>query len=572
MLLLLALFCLNYSGLSARSAWNAPGDTLSVIMRPLQNIPALHIPGETLLITALTAENTTGFAAALIHGSKRIPLQIIAQEYNPLFSTWSLQCPIPDVAVYELYDLELTADGGIHDITRHAVNLMPTRKSNYYFMHITDLHLPNRVYYPNYGYDTDSTEVVDFRAVIDDINLINPEFVLITGDLINEGEMEDLAGQHWYGWTQRLLSLIQVPIFVVSGNHDIGGWNSTPGPQGSARRHWWCYFGWPWLNNSSTNWDYHTQDFSFDYNGVQYIGLETYINYDDWRYYIYGNTSMIASQRNWLHSEIAGSDAAARVLFYHYDFDDEIYLDELNTDLALWGHTHYNSGSITEYPYNLSTKSVCGYRAYRVIKVNGTDFSPQYTVDAGDDGNSIFHYFMPSNEGIADSVSCFIVNNQSASYEDGLIKFKMPPGNDDYQVYGGNLLQTDRQAEHNLCYVKAHILPGMTRRISIAARPGQANADELSIPAFELIRSWPNPFSNHANIHIKLPRSAPLKLSIYNLRGAKIRELYSDVAKAGDLNLIWDGKDHKATPQAAGIYFLKAESASCSQTHKLIKY
>lgn len=570
--MLLALFCLIFSSLPARSAWNAPGDILTVIMRPLQNIPALHIPGETLLITALADENTTGFAVALLHGSKRIPLQIVGQEYNPIFSTWSLQCPIPTVAVYELYDLELTANGGIQDISRHAVKLMPTRKTNHYFVHITDLHLPNRVYYPNPGYDTDSTEVVDFRAVIDDINLINPEFVLITGDLINEGELEDLAGQYWYGWTQRLLALIEVPIFVVSGNHDIGGWHNTPGPQGSARRHWWRYFGWPWLDNSSSNWDYHTQDYSFDYNGVQYIGLETYINYDDWRYQIYGNTSMIASQRNWLQSEIASSDASARVLFYHYDFDEEIYLDELNTDLALWGHTHANSGSITEYPYNLSTRSVCGYRAYRVIKVNGTDFSPQYTVSAGSSGTSIYEYYLPSNEGIADSVSCFITNNQSISYEEGLIKFRMPPGNDDYQVYGGLLQQIDRKPEHNLCYVKVHILPNMTRQISIAARAGQANADEVSIPAFELIRSWPNPFSTHANIHLKLPRSAPLKIFIYNLRGAKICELYDDIAKAGDLNLSWDGKDHKATPQAAGIYFLKAESASHSQIHKLIKY
>ncbi|MCB5261535.1 MAG: metallophosphoesterase, partial [Candidatus Cloacimonetes bacterium] len=554
-LLLLALFALISASLPAQSAWNAPGDTLTVIMRPLLNIPAIHIPGETLAITALAAQNTTGFAAALLHGSKRIPLQIIAQEYKPLFGTWSLQCPIPEVAVYELYDLELTANGGIHDLTQQAVKLMPTRKTNYYFVHLTDTHLPNRVNYPNNGYDTDSTTVLDFRAVIDDINLINPEFVLLTGDLLNEGELEDIAGQYWYGWTQRLLALIEVPVYVVSGNHDIGGWNSTPGPQGSARRHWWRYFGWPWLNNSNSNWDYHTQDYSFDYGDVQYIGLEAYINYDDWRYYIYGNNSMINSQRNWLENEIDSSEASARVLFYHYDFGDEIYLDELNTDLALWGHTHQNSGSIYNYPYSLSTKSVCGSRSYRTIKVNGSAFSPQYTVSAGDSGTSIYHYFLPSNEGIADSVSCTITNNQSISYDEGLIKFIMPAGNADYQVYGGFLQQVDRGSQHNVCYVKVHILPNLTRTISIATREAQANADDIC-PAFELIRSWPNPFSETANIHLKLPGSTPLKISIYNLRGAKIRDLFDDTAKAGDLSLIWDGKDGQALPQAAGIYFL----------------
>ncbi|MDD4035146.1 MAG: hypothetical protein PHO16_07025 [Candidatus Cloacimonetes bacterium] len=32
--------------LTAQSAWNAPGDTLSVIMHPILNIPDIVIPGE----------------------------------------------------------------------------------------------------------------------------------------------------------------------------------------------------------------------------------------------------------------------------------------------------------------------------------------------------------------------------------------------------------------------------------------------------------------------------------------------------------------------------------------------
>lgn len=198
--------------------------------------------------------------------------------------------------------------------------------------------------------------------------------------------------------------------------------------------------------------------------------------------------------------------------------------------------------------------------------------SPQYTVDAGSSGTSIYNYFLPSNEGIADSVSCTIINNQSISYDEGLIKFIMPPGNNDYQVYGGLLQQVDRGEQHNVCYVKVHILPNLTRTISIVASAEIGNADEVGSVPFELIRSWPNPFSESANIHLKFPSSAPLRVSIYNLRGAKIRDLYDDITKAGDLSLVWDGKDQKATAQAAGIYFLKAEFAGQSQVHKLIKY
>ena len=148
----------------------------------------------------------------------------------------------------------------------------------------------------------------------------------------------------------------------------------------------------------------------------------------------------------------------------------------------------------------------------------------------------------------------------------------MPPGNDDYQVYAGILQQVDRGSQHNVCYVKAHILPNLTRTISIAAREAQSNADEVGSIPFELINSWPNPFSESANSHLKFPCSSPLKVSIYPLRGAKIRDLYDGITQAGDLSLVWDGKDQKATAQAAGIYFLKAEFSGQSQVHKLIKY
>ncbi|MDI9523880.1 MAG: metallophosphoesterase, partial [Candidatus Cloacimonadota bacterium] len=249
-LLLLFLF----ASLAALSPYNALGDTLTVIQQPLLNIPAIHIPGETLTITCVAPASTTGWQAWLVHKHKSVALEIIHSQFLNTPDRWELQALIPSLPVYELYDLRVAASGGIDDTTTNAVKVIPTRKSSYYFVHITDLHLPTRIYYPNSGFDSDSTSVKDFRAVIDDINLINPEFVLLTGDLLNEGELEGFAGQHWYGWTQRLLEEFEVPCYVTAGNHDLGGWNSTPPPQGSSRRNWWRYFGWPWLDNPDSNW------------------------------------------------------------------------------------------------------------------------------------------------------------------------------------------------------------------------------------------------------------------------------------------------------------------------------
>ncbi len=50
--LLISLLLITALSLSA-SPWNALGDTLTVIQMPILNVPAIHIPGETLQITCL---------------------------------------------------------------------------------------------------------------------------------------------------------------------------------------------------------------------------------------------------------------------------------------------------------------------------------------------------------------------------------------------------------------------------------------------------------------------------------------------------------------------------------------
>ena len=564
-LILILSLCLP---LAAQSAWNAPGDTLSVIMQPIMNVPQIVVPGENLLITALTDEGTSGWTAALIHADKRIDLPVQLNGYNAELGIREMSAPIPNIPVFELYDLELSATGGIYDLAKNAVQVLPSRKQSYYFIHITDLHLPNRVYYPNPGYEVDSLEVNDFRAVIEDINLIRPEFVLITGDLVNEGELEGFAGQYWYGWTQRLLELIEVPIFVLGGNHDLGGWDDTPAPQGSARRNWWRYFGWPWLNTTNSPSGLYTQDYSFRYGDVHYIGLETYINYDDWRYNIYGNTSLIPSQWQWLNLELA-LDPPTKVLFYHYDFEEEFYLQDMGVQLALWGHTHSNEGSIYEQPYNLGTRSVCsGNRAYRVIKVNGTNLMPQNTIYAGDSGTSLYHYFLPSNMGVADSVQCVVVNNHSQAFDQGLLKFNMPHSPSGYSVSGGVLEQVDDSGDYSICYVRVNIMAGLSRYISVKTSP-VSNEDVLQAPVKLSLNAFPNPFSQVLQLKLDTPSAMKSKLKIHNLKGQLVREL--EVSDPQKHSFTWDGLDSKAQLCPAGIYIFRAIQGKNMVSHKVIK-
>ncbi len=566
--LLILLPLLAAIGLSAVSPYNALGDTLTVIMKPILNVPAIHIPGETLNITCIAPSTTTNWQAQLRHGNKTATLDITGSQYLTSPNRWELQATVPQVPVYELYDLRVTASGGIDDTTENAVQLLPTRKINYYFIHISDLHLPTRIYYPDAGFDSDSTSVNDFRSVIDDINLINPEFVLLTGDLLNEGELEGFAGQYWYGWSQRLIEELQVPCFVVNGNHDIGGWDDTPPADGSSRKSWWRYYGWPWLDNPDSNWHQHTQDYDFVYGALHFIGLESYDNYDYYRPNIYGSQSFIYDQMLWLNNMMALYPDKTRVLFYHYDFSDQLNLSTLGADMGLWGHIHSNSGSTSTYPYSLATRSTCdGNRAYRMIRVNGTQLAPQSSIYAGSYGTNLVVSYYPSNTAIADSVMATFSNGQNQAFENALLKFRMPAGNHGYIVTNGSLEQVDRSTTENVCYVKVNIAANSVKHVSIVENSSPVE-DSLQ-PVLPIIESaYPNPFGDA--MHIRLDsRLGKGSIRIYNLRGELIRDLGET---SGSEPCVWDGKGLSGTKLPAGIYLLRASIGEKSEYKRVIKF
>ena len=74
------------------------GDTLTVIQRPLLNIPAFALPGDMLAISCAASPATTGWSAELRHGSLIAPLTILSATYDPTTLWWTLSARLPDSA------------------------------------------------------------------------------------------------------------------------------------------------------------------------------------------------------------------------------------------------------------------------------------------------------------------------------------------------------------------------------------------------------------------------------------------------------------------------------------------
>jgi len=89
------------------------------------------------------------------------------------------------------------------------------------------------------------------------------------------------------------------------------------------------------------------------------------------------------------------------------------------------------------------------------------------------------------------------------------------------------------------------------------------NNNSGSVPdSFKLKQNYPNPFNPTTTIEYNLPISEEIKISVYNVLGKKVRELYSGKQTAGTHNISFSETD-----LSSGYYFYKLESTN----HSIVK-
>jgi cyclophilin family peptidyl-prolyl cis-trans isomerase len=81
----------------------------------------------------------------------------------------------------------------------------------------------------------------------------------------------------------------------------------------------------------------------------------------------------------------------------------------------------------------------------------------------------------------------------------------------------------------------------------------------------------PNPFLGNLAINCELKTDQQISLEVYNLKGQKLRSLFSAFHKAGDLSVHWDGKNGEGQELTAGVYLLRLKSPTGSIYRKISK-
>ncbi len=118
---------------------------------------------------------------------------------------------------------------------------------------------------------------------------------------------------------------------------------------------------------------------------------------------------------------------------------------------------------------------------------------------------------------------------------------------------------------------KYHAYSGELTRIyqySVDTYEPTSNQD---IPKPELTLScYPNPFNPELTVSYSIPQDGTVEISVYNIKGQKVRSIQSDYRYAGNHNVVWDGRNDCGQSASSGLYFVKISYGNSELIRKAI--
>jgi hypothetical protein len=97
------------------------------------------------------------------------------------------------------------------------------------------------------------------------------------------------------------------------------------------------------------------------------------------------------------------------------------------------------------------------------------------------------------------------------------------------------------------------------------------SVDPEIIPQIDFqLSNYPNPFNPSTTISFSISKEGNVELSIYNIKGQKIKQLAVEHISAGEHSYIWNGEDSNNKQVSSGIYFYKLAYGGFQQTNKML--
>lgn len=295
--------------------------------------------------------------------------------------TWLCTVRVPSQVHEELYNLSVSITIGKFNFTVNVPKAVAVKEKitgNFTFIHITDFHIGD----PR-GIKESLWKTLGWKAAhrcIKEVNLLNPDFVVITGDLVY-GQLYPGEYRREYRKCWEILQEFQVPIYICPGNHD--GYIQL---RDDGFKYWREYFG--------------PLYYSFDYGKSHFICANSYDWSDSMRrsfLFIPLNWGGCVSdeQVSWIENDLLNSSGSKlKVMLIHHNpiWDTErdsllglsyhnrekllSIIEDHGVDAVLSGHVHFDSVTTHGDTLFITTTTSCSnpgaedaYWGYRMITV-----------------------------------------------------------------------------------------------------------------------------------------------------------------------------------------------------------
>ena len=90
--------------------------------------------------------------------------------------------------------------------------------------------------------------------------------------------------------------------------------------------------------------------------------------------------------------------------------------------------------------------------------------------------------------------------------------------------------------------------------------------DQVSIR----LKVYPNPFNPETNIDYSVKEETPVEITIYNMKGQKVKTLVDKSVSAGDHKVVWHGDSDSESSVSSGVYFVKMITGNHIETRKIV--
>jgi|GEM_PF-2494563 len=81
--------------------------------------------------------------------------------------------------------------------------------------------------------------------------------------------------------------------------------------------------------------------------------------------------------------------------------------------------------------------------------------------------------------------------------------------------------------------------------------------DDAPMPSAFALQNYPNPFNAATRIRFALPQDSEIELTVFDLGGRLVHELFNGSRSAGNHEMIWDGRNREGNELSSGIYLVR---------------